>query len=262
MLKPINENIKLCFIGNSHVDMFSHSNIFPNTITKKCIGASIKGLVNENSTLQLKNQIFEFQNDKSFEDYTLVFFLGQVDIEFGYYYKCCVDKIKYDFQEYCDNLISRYEYFFTSNVLKLPFIILGINPTVIKNNEHIFNVCFRCDNGKSGFYSGADNKLKFNDVKNEYIYHDYDTRLKHNKIFNEKLEAMCNKNGFKYIDFWEYLFENNKRHNINSTNINSTNIDNYKLKESYDPKRDNDHHLKTDNGELMVYVINKITQEV
>jgi hypothetical protein len=61
-----------------------------------------------------------------------------------------------------------------------------------------------------------------------------------NKLFNTKLEEMCLKNGFKYIDFWDFVMENNK------------------VKDKYMPSI-NDHHLKiVDDTELLEYILEKI----
>lgn len=198
---------KLCFIGNSHIDQFhldkQYTNIF-NAIY--CMGASIKGLTNPQSKLQLSSLIDNFQDNN--KDYSFVFFLGQVDIEFGYYYKCVKLNNKIDINEYIDDIIDKFQTYLLNRV-KIPFYILSINPTVINNIEHNFNVSFRCPNGKEGFYSEVDTNISFEQYK--FIYNDsYETRFEYNKLFNDKLEIMCKKNNFRFINLWNSLVKDNK----------------------------------------------------
>ena len=175
--------MKLCFIGNSHLDQFNTELSNTNHTIHKlyCVGASIKGLTNPNSRLGLNKLIQEYSNQN--EDSILVFFLGQVDIEFGYYYKCVCDNIKYDIELYINNLVQYFEKYLLTSI-KNKFIILSINPTVIDNIEHNFNVSFRCPNGYNGFYSNVSSNILFDTYK-DIIYNDsYEKRFTYNKLMN------------------------------------------------------------------------------
>lgn len=228
---------KLCLIGNSHTSQFNAENLsFIDIIY--CNGASIKGLVNENSKLQLKRQILKYEevNPESI----LLFFLGQVDIEFGYYYKCVIDNIKYNIDDYINELITKYEYFLI-NFIKNKFIILSINPTTITDIKHNFNVCFRCGNGHVGFYSEINNNINFDDVKEKFFNETFEERYFYNMKFNDKLKKMCEKNNFKFINLWNILCDKNNN-----------------LLEKYKPNT-LDHHLKIDYElNLIKYIENEI----
>lgn len=224
----------LCFIGNSHINQFNLKN-FKNIHILYEMGASIKGLTNPNSKLQMAEKIRLFSENNP--NTTLLFFLGQVDVEFGYYYKCVVDNIKYNINDYIDDLIIRYEKYLKT--LTTNFYILSINPTVIKNIEIIYRVTFCEDNGKNGEYSSVIPNFTFEDMK-KYVDESFDKRFEINKLFNTKLEEMCNRNNFKFINIWDVLFENGK------------------LKEKYLPIND-DHHLRIPHDfDLLNYIYVKI----
>ena len=94
----------IAIIGNSHIDQFDSKNfdyIYG-------YGASILGLLNENSHLRLKDKILEYQKINPHK--ILIFFLGQTDIEFIYYYKCVLQNKKIDIKLYIDDLIEKYIY--------------------------------------------------------------------------------------------------------------------------------------------------------
>jgi hypothetical protein len=228
----------LAFIGNSHLEQF-------NLHTKQCeftfhkmgfLGASIKGLTNENSTLGMKDSINAYCINNP--DSILIFVLGQVDIEFGYYYKCVIDNIKYDISEYIDDLILRYEKYLNSLTNK--FIILPINPTVILDMKHSFYVSFRDLNGKLSFYSDILEDIKYEDVEKTFYNDSYETRFNNNKLFNERLEIICKKNNYKYINFWSVVLDEQGN-----------------VKQEY--KTLGDHHLSNcGNHNILDYVLSKI----
>jgi hypothetical protein len=148
-----------CIIGNSHLFQFDN----PSLNTLYGYGASICGLYNNNSTLKLKEYILEYQ-DLNPEKY-LVFFLGQSDIEFIYYYKCIKNNNKMDMNKFIDEIIEKYIQFIINNIKKP--IVLGINPTTIKTEEHIFNVNFReLNNNPAGSYLS---NIQYEDVKHFMI---------------------------------------------------------------------------------------------
>ena len=99
----------LIFIGNSHLDQFcilEGKSIFDkyNCTLDKIIaipGSSIKGLNNIHSSTGLNKQILEY----NYPEKTYIFHLGQVDIEFGYYYKSVLANNKLSIDEFMNNLI-------------------------------------------------------------------------------------------------------------------------------------------------------------
>jgi hypothetical protein len=205
---------KFCLIGNSHTDQFDN----PNMNILYGYGASICGLYNENSVLKLKEKILNYQELNP--EKTLVFFLGQSDVEFIYYYKSIKNNFKLDITEFLHDLVDKYVEFI-KNYIKKP-IVLGINPTVIKSNEHIFNVNFR---ELSTVNPNGSNLLNINydDVK-EY-YDSFEKRFDNNLNFNKILKCECEKNNIIYID-------------LNDEILN----DDMQVKEIYQPNYV-DHHL-------------------
>jgi hypothetical protein len=219
---------KFCIIGNSHIDQFNNNKL--NILYG--YGASICGLYNINSTLKLKDNILNYQNLNP--EKKMVFFLGQSDIEFIYYYKSIKNNNKLDINIFIDNLISNYIKFIV-DYIKNP-IVLGINPTTIKNNEHIFNVNFReqTSNNPSGSYLN----INYEDVK--YFYDTFEVRFNNNLLFNNKLKCECKKNNIIYVDLNDEIIDTNTM----------------TVKEIYQPKHD-DHHL-VKNINLYNILISKI----
>jgi len=102
---------KFCLIGNSHISQFNNTNL--NVLYG--YGASICGLYNDNSRLKLKEQILDYQHFNP--EKTLVFFLGQSDVEFIYYYKSIKNNYKTNINEFLDDIVDKYVNFIT------PFLI-------------------------------------------------------------------------------------------------------------------------------------------
>jgi len=141
--------MKLTLIGNSHLSQFKIENnqkAYMQRYNLKDIqfiyaqGASIRGLANPNSRLGLRNHIEKFIKENS--DHFLIYTLGQVDIEFGYYYKCVKTNTQIDVYEYIKELVQIYEQYFKEQNHS-NFALLGINPTVITDTKHSFEVNFK-----------------------------------------------------------------------------------------------------------------------
>lgn len=229
--------MQLCFIGNSHISQFNlnkYNGDF-NIHSIYCLGASIKGLTNTHSKLQLNKQIDEYYNKHPHS--TLIYFLGQVDIEFGFFYKQWKEQTIITIDEYIDDLIRHYEtYLLQHNHYN--FLILPINPNVITDIKHNYKISFLEDNGKSGYYSEKTD-LKFENL--QYLYNlSYEQLCYNNKLFNKKLKHMCLKHNFKFIDFIPLLLENGN------------------LKQQYKPKHV-DHHLVCKDTIILEYILNHIS---
>jgi hypothetical protein len=220
---------KFCLIGNSHTAQFDN----PNLNILYGYGSSICGLYNNNSTLKLKEKILQYQEVNP--EKHLVFFLGQSDVEFIYYYKSIKNNNKMDINTFIDEIVVNYVQFII-NYIKKP-IILGINPTTTQNNEHIFNVNFREQNNTnpSGTYLL---NLQYEDVK--HFYDNFELRFNNNLLFNKKLKAECEKNNIIYVDLNDEVIDR----------------DMMKVKDIYQPKQD-DHHLNK-NIRLYHTLIHKI----
>jgi hypothetical protein len=206
----------LCIIGNSHISQFDSNlnNIYG-------WGASIFGLYNENSFLKLKEQILSYQASNPGK--ILVFFLGQTDIEFIYYYKCVLQKKKLDIYLYIDSLIKHY-IDFVNNFITNDFIMMGINPHVIDNIKHVYNVNFR-NNIPHDPNGTLSLNISFEECADIYNYN-YHERFDFNMYFNKKLKKECENNNIKYCDINKYILDENN-----------------KVKSEFFPS-ETDHHLK------------------
>lgn len=202
---------ELVVIGDSHTSQYGFDTIHSYNDIGRIIlinapGASIKGLLKEKSTLGLLEKIknFEFtENQKT------LFVLGQCDVEFGYYYKSVLLGEKISLDEFFNDLINKYETFLSG--FNHEFIVSAINPCTVINNEYNFNVNFK-DN-----ISHITNKFnetgELNDVIDfselSHIYNDnIEVRNSNHKYFNQKLESMCIKNNFKFVNLWDDITEN------------------------------------------------------
>ena len=208
---------KFCLIGNSHASQFDNKKLE----ILYGYGASICGLYNENSVLKLKEKILNYQHLNP--DKYLVFFLGQSDIEFIYYYKSIKNNYKIDITEFINEIVEKYIEFIIKYIKKP--IILGINPAVIKSNEHIFNVNFRDVISMNTNPSGSNHlNIKYEDVK--HFYDDFEKRFNNNLDFNKKLNEECQKYNISYIDLNKYILDD--KNNVKREYLN--NFDDHHLK--------------------------------
>jgi hypothetical protein len=67
----------------------------------------------------LKEQILDYQNLNP--EKTLVFFLGQSDVEFIYYYKSIKQNYKIDITEFLDDIVNKYIDFIVKYIKNLSF---------------------------------------------------------------------------------------------------------------------------------------------
>ena len=199
----------LVFVGSSHLEQFKirdnqslfHKNKYMvHTMIGKG-GATIRGLVNENSTTGVNTYIREVD----LKDKIIIFHLGQVDIEFGYYYKSVLANYKLDKSLFIKEIISRYETFLqTIDGIK---VIIGVNPTVIRDNRHIFH-----QNFKNGDYKLLLNEEMTHYIENlefehcSHIYNDSTEELNSFlKTLNDELKSMCKKYAYVFCNMWDIL---------------------------------------------------------
>ncbi len=224
---------KFIVVGNSHSQIFF--DIYRNVEIIHALGATILGLTNSNSTTKLA-EIVESKYD---EKATYIFFLGQCDIEYVYYYKSACNNKKLNMRKFMSSLILIYEKYIKKfrNV-----IVFGINPTAILNIKTIYEINFVktspiVTNNIMG--TGGLRNMPFEFYS--HIYNDtFEKRSENNKLFNIKLKLMCKKNGWKYVDIWENITENGI------------------LKTKYFPKTE-DHHLSR-SDDYSKFIIKKIPE--
>lgn len=201
----------LVFIGNSHISQFDifnipdHYNVSIDLL--EFPGASIKGLLNNNSKTGLLEKIKSY----NFENKLAIFILGQCDIEFGYYYKSVQNGVKLNIEDFIDDLIIKYDSYLST--VNFDFVLLGINPCVVEDIKYNFNVnwndpvCFTenqiNDTGTLNY------EIKIEDHLN--IYNDDQVvRNNNHKLFNSKLKELCILRNYKFADLYDDITENDK----------------------------------------------------
>ena len=196
------------FIGNSHLDQFSCLTLpIENKHIVTAPGASIKGLGNPHSKTNLNGIISQFVDRSN----VFVFHLGQVDFEFGYYYKSALNGVKLDKREFIDQVISIYEKYLSN--LPLRKIVIGLNPTAINDMIHIFRINFLDkDCGESNKREGTGEFLTEANYKDfAHIYNEsIGERNAFLRLANEALTNMCVRLDIPFFDLWPILFNNSK----------------------------------------------------
>ena len=199
---------KVFLVGNSHTDQFKSFekiSLYPFERIH-ATGASIRGLFNPNSTTGLNQFINTI--DTSPINYFL-FHLGQVDMEFGYYYKSALANKKLDIPTFINDTIRIYERFLWQR--KGTPIVIGMNPTAIKDSQHIFYVNFKdiiChDNNKIQEVGEFIEERTYDSLA--HIYND-SVEQRNDALFsmNDALKTMCIKNRWAFIDMMPILTEN------------------------------------------------------
>ena len=189
--------------GDSHSRIFKKINLTKFTIDVDSIsGASLSGLTNKNSQLQVKNKIIDYlhNNKPSF----LIFKFGQVDIDLQYYFKIVIKNQKINKKEYVKNLIQNYIKFIDEISKIYPkhkIIIYGINPPTLIDKQKCFDYTLRIISEKN----------INNDIKNKLLnsIDNIEERTIFSKLFNKTCKYYCDKNNIKYIEVFDDLLENN-----------------------------------------------------
>ncbi len=196
--------MKVVIVGNSHLDQFKPYLYIPNENILQISGASIRGLINNNSTTGLNKKIKDSCPD------ACIFHLGLVDIEFGYYYKSFLANEKLNKQHFIADTISIYLKFLKSLTCKI--VIIGVNPTVITDMRHNFNINFEDDPNNILQETGKG----YREVTYESLSHIYDDTIEERNMFlkdmNEALKSMCEENNFTFYDLWDELIDTDGKH--------------------------------------------------
>lgn len=202
------KNLICYLVGNSHAEQFkSFVDISLYPVKKiNLSGASIRGLLNPNSRTGINIIIKEVD---TCPNNVFLFHLGQVDIEFGYYYKSVLANSKLDVSKFIVDTIQIYEQFLQQ--IKGTPVVIGISPTAIKDTQHIFYVNFK------DTMCHANNKLQevgelIEEKTYESLAHIYNDSIeKRNQALfsmNDALKTMCIKNRWEFIDMMPILNEN------------------------------------------------------
>lgn len=175
--KNISQNIFI--YGDSHCKCFIRDNIFINNIkiyNKYKSGASLTGFIKGKSLLNYReiiyNNIYKYKKDIH------LLKLGQVDLEYIYYYKKYIKKENIDIYTYISDLLNNY-----------------IKILIFLNKKYNIVVCDLNFCSPTNWYNYLISvlKIKINidinyNIKNEHILY-----------FNNLLEKLCNKNNIIFL---------------------------------------------------------------
>jgi hypothetical protein len=158
-------------IGDSHVIPFRGTMPF---LAHHLGAATAFNLTKKNSSTRSNEQLFKVVNKLGEEDTAMLSF-GEIDCRIHIYYQHKKSNGRYSISELIDRTISNY------------------GEVMAQLKQSGVNFCVYC-------VSPAAN------VDNEYKYPFYGTvevRSQINRMFNEKLEAFCRSNGYKFIDIYD-----------------------------------------------------------
>jgi hypothetical protein len=158
-------------IGDSHVVPFRGSMPF---LAHHLGAATAYNLTKKNSTTRSNEQLFKVINKLGEKDIVMLSF-GEIDCRIHIYYQHKKSNGKYSIEELIDRTISNY------------------GEVMAQLKQRGVNFCIYC-------VSPATN------VGNEYKYPYYGTaevRSQINRLFNKKLRAFCQSNGYKFIDIYD-----------------------------------------------------------
>jgi hypothetical protein len=191
------------FLGDSHIlclEEFQNTNNHLHQFS----GSSIRGLINDNSKSNTRNEIFKIIEKNQYDNLFIMF--GKVDLEWVYPYKNNINNINiYDF---IDETIDIYVKFINeiSNNFKNIYI-MGLHLPSLESIDML-----KCINEYGAF----------NDVsKKANVYENYkiienipnlNERTQYIISFNEKLKLkFCNFEKYEFIDITNELLDENKK---------------------------------------------------
>lgn len=193
--KNKNVSYNIFIYGDSHCKCFIRDSIFINNIkiyNKYKSGASLSGFIKSESSLNYReiiyNNIYKYNKDIH------VIKLGQVDVEYVYYYKKYVKKENINIYTFIDNLLNKY-----------------IKILIFLNKKYNIVVCDLnfCSPKKWYNYLMSILKIKL-DININYI-----EKNKHIIYFNNLLEKLCNENNITFLKI------NMESHFLKCNNLNN-----------------------------------------
>lgn len=158
-------------VGDSHVVPFQGSMPF---LAHHLGAATAYNLNRKNSTTKSNEQLFKVINKLDKKDIVMLSF-GEIDCRIHIYYQHKKSNGKYSIDELIDRAIANY------------------GQVMAQLKERRVNFCVCCVSPATA-------------VGNEYKYPFYGTpeeRSQINRMFNEKLRAFCEKNGYAFIDIYD-----------------------------------------------------------
>tara|TARA_Y100000389_G_scaffold192334_1_gene219642 strand:- start:493 stop:1182 length:690 start_codon:yes stop_codon:yes gene_type:complete len=218
--------------GDSHASCFQN---FNNVVSIPA--SSAKGLANKNS--KTKTNITIVKLLKNIENNSnLIFFFGKVDMDFILNYKYNTQSNFENYEIFIIKIVHSYINFIKLNTLnqnvficELPISHLSDQQllSVIKWEGHMNNINSHLSDENKNIYSNFNKVIPFQ------------THLKYYSIFNNELQNICNKTGFKILEINKYFKHASGTYHIPQKYLKNT----------------VDHHLKHNIEELYLKSLNK-----
>ena len=210
----LSPTLKILAIGDSHTATFSkninfeYSSLPDFNVTVKAIKmASARGLSTGSPTTNSVAIIDANLDVLGMPDYLCLNF-GQVDAEFGFYYKTILKREPLDFEQYSTKIVQAYvqacdKYKSRTKAL----VIKGINlPTISSRNRATFSVARQI--GVIGRHSTYNKSFAKRLVKRiESRLPEYSERCARVRFFNGILQKECNKYDISYFDINGEIFD-------------------------------------------------------
>ena len=158
-------------VGDSHVVPFRGSMPF---LAHHLGAATAYNLNKKNSSTKSNEQLFKLIDKLGKKDIVMLSF-GEIDCRIHIYYRHKKSNGKYSIDELIDKTIANY------------------GEVMVRLKERGVNFCVYCISPATA-------------VGNEYKYPFYGTleiRSQINRMFNERLRAFCEKNGYMFIDIYD-----------------------------------------------------------
>ncbi|OBX06237.1 hypothetical protein QV08_10750 [Gallibacterium salpingitidis] len=202
---------KFAIVGDSHAVYFTQLNKLtklsksyydPNDYKVADISAAtIRGFGNRDSTLKVSDQINKLIENT--QPHTLIFCLGQVDIELGYYYRSIIKEKNVD--NFIEETITIYKNYLLNlqQEKKVNIVIKGINPTVLINQ--IFAINYIGNITTENFKTPEERKFYKQKVADELP--DYSFRFSLSSNFNNALKDLADRFNWSYFDIWNEVID-------------------------------------------------------
>lgn len=206
---------KFAIIGDSHAMYFCQLNKVADLVDSRwgvfdykvadISAATIRGFGNRKSTLKVSDRVDTIIDE--INPSHLVFGLGQVDTELGYYYRSIVkgDSLDNSVDNFIEETVDTYRQYLTSlkEKYRVGIIIKGVNPTVLINQTFAANYI---SNITTEHFSDKDKRLSMKQkVKDELP--DYEFRFDLNRKLNDALKLLANELDARYFEIWDQVID-------------------------------------------------------
>ncbi|MEB3339385.1 tetratricopeptide repeat protein [Okeania sp.] len=208
---PSKSDKKYIILGSSHSGLFIQKYENLDVVVYSIPAASVAGFGKRESTLNTSNLVRHIVESKSFDKF--IFKLGQVDIEYGYYYKLIMKGENVKFEDFAQNIASIYFDFLTSLEVEIEkLVVFGANlPSIFVHRNAVKNVV----NIITDRIINPNNSKSIDTIINQIVAQLTNVlppiveRTKRSLKFNEILKGFCQEYQITYRDFTEETLDLN-----------------------------------------------------